>query len=790
VKSKDASGNLATSADLTFSTADSTPPVISAVQATAIAGTSATITWTTDEAATSLVYYGPDAAYGSSASVAGYATAHSVPITGLTPETTTHYQVSSTDACGNGPVLSSDAIFTTGPASIDLSGWVLKQYDSDLTFTFPAGTLLPSGGYLVVARNATRAAFEAFYATSPRVNPMPAETVFLNSNASGSCANGCMPQINGAETYELYDASATLVDAPSVVAADNNAYQRNAPGVNTWTTVGEDNANPGQGAGTPSGAGVVINEVADASDYTKEFIELYNDGGTAAPDTTAPAAVSNLAASPVSPTSVLLSWTAPGDDGTTGTAAGYDIRRAGASIGTEGAFTAATVVPFPPDPAAAGTPQQMTVTGLSPGTQYFFALKTRDEVPNWSDLSNSPGGTTPLPDTTPPAAVDDLFATPLSATSIRLDWTAPGDDGETGTATLYDIRWSHSRILTEADFYNEATAFRITSGVPSPATAGTPQQVTVNGLTADTPYYFAIKTKDEAGPESNWSALSNWASAVTGTGAGGPTVNHLVISQVQTNGDGGTQADDEFVELYNPTGAAIPITGWSLQYRSSSGTSWSTQFNIAAGSVPSHGYFLIARSAYNGSPARDLQNGSIQMSASAGTIALVNNQTALGSPCSNAAIVDKVAWGTGTGLCAETTATSAPAANNSAQRKPGGTQGSGTDTDNNSNDFQSQVPSNPHNSSSPPADPPSALGNVGPTLYLEGSSTTGLRWATAAAATGYRVYRGTDAGFMGGSPSPQWTPSATTQTDPGTPDPGGCYYYVVRATDGTDESAN
>ena len=68
VKSKDASDNEAVSGDYTFTTAappDTTPPVISAVAASSITTSAATISWTTDEPATSHVEYGLTTSYGS-----------------------------------------------------------------------------------------------------------------------------------------------------------------------------------------------------------------------------------------------------------------------------------------------------------------------------------------------------------------------------------------------------------------------------------------------------------------------------------------------------------------------------------------------------------------------------------------------------------------------------------------------------------------------------------------------------------------------------------------------------
>ena len=133
----------------------------------------------------------------------------------------------------------------------------------------------------------------------------------------------------------------------------------------------------------------------------------------------------------------------------------------------------------------------------------------------------------------------------------------------------------------------------------------------------------------------------------------------------------------------------------------------------------------------------------------------------------------------------------APAANNSVVRKPGGTSGSGQDTNNNAADFQSQVPSIPHNRSSPPATPPGSLGHVGDTLFLQSvTGGTQLDWANAFGATGYRIYRGTTPGFLGTSPPPWMTSTASLITDTTTsPAPGTAFYYVVHATDGTNESS-
>ena len=102
--------------------------------------------------------------------------------------------------------------------------------------------------------------------------------------------------------------------------------------------------------------------------------------------------VANVTLTPgASPT---LHWTAPGDDGTVGTAAEYDVRVSQQPI-TSATWSMATELQGEPTPSVAGSIEAFTVEGLEPNTTYYFAVKTADEVPNWSLLSNVIEYTTP-----------------------------------------------------------------------------------------------------------------------------------------------------------------------------------------------------------------------------------------------------------------------------------------------------------------------------------------------------------------------------------------------------------
>lgn len=206
---------------------------------------------------------------------------------------------------------------------------------------------------------------------------------------------------------------------------------------------------------------------------------------------------------------VVLQWTAPGDDGTTGRATSYDLRYRTANItGTDTLswWNAATRVTGLPAPGVAGATDSMRVRGLQPVTTYYFLIRAADEVPNWSAYSNLAVKAT-TGDTVAPAAVSDLTITGTTGTTLALRWTAPGDDGTTGTVTSYDVRYSTSPITTA----NWASASTVT-GEPAPLVAGTQQTFTVTGLQPSRTYYVAIRSTDNGG---NLSGLSNVPSGAT-----------------------------------------------------------------------------------------------------------------------------------------------------------------------------------------------------------------------------------------------------------------------------------
>jgi hypothetical protein len=160
--------------------------------------------------------------------------------------------------------------------------------------------------------------------------------------------------------------------------------------------------------------------------------------------------------------------------------------------------------PFKTSTNGSGT----TVSGLSNGTEYWFVVRAKDSAGN-EDINVVEYSATPSVgsgDLSPPDDIIDLTVSTLSSqiysNYLLISWTAPGDDGSTGTATTYDIRYSESPII-DSTSWDAATP--APGPLPVPQPAGTTEYFYVTGLESNTSYYFAIKTEDEIPNPSSFS---------------------------------------------------------------------------------------------------------------------------------------------------------------------------------------------------------------------------------------------------------------------------------------------
>jgi predicted extracellular nuclease len=213
------------------------------------------------------------------------------------------------------------------------------------------------------------------------------------------------------------------------------------------------------------------------------------------------------------------------------------------------------------------------------------------------------------------------------------------------------------------------------------------------------------------------------ALAATGLALSAPAANavspDIVISEVYGGGgNSGATLKNDFIELYNRGTATVDVSTWSVQYASSSGSSW--QRTDLVGQIPPGSYYLVREAQGSGGttelPPPDA-TGSIAMSASSGKVALVTDQTALpcGTDCDGAANVrDFVGYGSANDYedneVAGTTAAPGLFNTTSAQRAGNGT----VDTDDNGADFSAgePMPQNCGEECAPPPPPPPATATI------------------------------------------------------------------------------
>jgi len=162
-------------------------------------------------------------------------------------------------------------------------------------------------------------------------------------------------------------------------------------------------------------------------------------------------------------------------------------------------------------------------------------------------------------DNVPPADVPDLTATANATNSVTLEWTAVGNNGNEGTAFLYDIRYSKSPI-SEETFSSASQAVKM----PSPKEAGTAESFIIKDLEFSTQYYFALKVRDR---QFNFSGLSN---VVTATTPGPPEIliNEPAVVQKMFPGSIGARpytitnsgASDIYFRILKDTLSTFPRT--------------------------------------------------------------------------------------------------------------------------------------------------------------------------------------------------------------------------------------
>jgi cysteine-rich repeat protein len=444
VRSADASANESSTANATFTTADVTAPVISAVASSLVTATGARITWTTNENSDSVVEFGPTLSYGATQTNPTAVTAHQIDLTALTPNTLYHYRVKSKDASNN-QATSGDFTFTTAlPAAPVISNIQVTnitqtsarvQWDT----TTSSNSTVNYGTTVSYGSNGTNA------------SSVTAHLINLTGLTKGTTYHF---RVRSTDAYTQEAVSgdgtfATLADTTPPANVTNftaspgdqqnslswtNPVDADFQGVKVMRKTTGYPTGPTDGTVVYSGTGTaevdtgLTNGVAyyyaafafdDVPNYASGAVAGATPVGPA--DTTPPGNVTSFVATP-GDQQVSLSWTNPTD---------VDFQAVKIVRKTTGFPTGQTDGTL----VYEGTATSKLDLGLSNGTLYYYKAFTFDAVPNFS--SGTEASATPVApaDTTAPGPVTNFVATAGDAI-VQLTWANPTAGDWLGTRVL------------------------------------------------------------------------------------------------------------------------------------------------------------------------------------------------------------------------------------------------------------------------------------------------------------------------------------------------------------------
>ncbi len=325
-----------------------------------------------------------------------------------------------------------------------------------------------------------------------------------------------------------------------------------------------------------SGAGTVSYKVTGLDSGTRYFFRVRAqnaNGNSQASDAVAvytttmalPAMPSGLSAVVGGSSSVVLSWSDPGDDSITG----YQYQLSKNPVSLVGAVWGSwTSIP------GSGT-VSYTVTGLDSGTRYFFRVRAQNANGNSQASAAVAVYTTTL---ALPAMPSGLSAVVGGSSSVVLSWSDPGDNSITG----YQYQLSKNPVSLVGAVWGSWTSI--------PGSGSGTVSYTVTGLDSGTRYFFRVRAQNSNGN----SRASDAVSADTNNPGSrdGVTPNPVVLPpRVHLPGDVGSSATDTRVAGSRSVMAVVRVVVGSSV--SVGGSSWFRDPDGAyLGSDPSVGAVL------------------------------------------------------------------------------------------------------------------------------------------------------------------------------------------------------
>ncbi|HKQ60504.1 MAG TPA: Ig-like domain-containing protein [Candidatus Polarisedimenticolaceae bacterium] len=364
-----------------FLTVDTTAPTISAVAASGVNGTSATIGWTTNEAATSQVFFrrNGETVYQQTALDTNNVTTHSVALTGLYPSTTYQYHVTSVDPAGNAATSTPDQTLTT-----TASPYAYLQFEAE------SGTLVSP-----VREQPGTDAFGGAFIDTPTGSGSGSATSPL-----GTATYGFL--VPNAGTWRLWVRLQGISSTANAwfESIDGAARQAIAPSAdNVWTWVAGRSYTLSTGLHSLELGGSERRARADRILLTDDpnFVPSEQPGS----DVTPPASVTAFSAT-AGDASVTLGWTNP---------TATDFAQTVIRFRTDGKFPVSPVDGFAVTSAAGapGSTGSFLHNALTNGTVYSYSAFALDASGNVADRATATATPVGAPQPPPPPQNLDVY---------------------------------------------------------------------------------------------------------------------------------------------------------------------------------------------------------------------------------------------------------------------------------------------------------------------------------------------------------------------------------------------
>ena len=529
----------------TFVTAgsdDQTAPVISAPTVTSTTNNTATIQWTTDEPATSLVQYGLDSEnlwedYSSGVTDLGMTTSHSVTLIGLTSGTSYYCRVGSTDPSGNGPSKSNEVNFLTSTSSDNTAPQITSAPSvTSITNNSAVVTWITDENGTGVVEYGTSTSYGFTKTISvPLVANHSVTLTGLNSStlyhfrASSTDAAGNGPDTSGSDNnpssdYTFTTAAAPDTTAPVITGGPTAGSITNNQATIQWTTDEASNSQVQYGlsygiSGTSDWGKyqVTVNNsspvtshsitISGLSGNTQYYFRVgstdtLNNGPTVSsqvsfttapdPDTTPPYITSAPTVTAITNTTATIEW---------------ETNEVGSSLVKYGTtkqndWNNYTLSRSVAGPTAA---HSVTLTGLFSGTTYYFQVGSIDPAGNGPD--DDPDDNNPFSE----VRFSTLSTSDTTAPQITSPPTVISRTDTTAVIQYYTDEPGNSIVrygTSQSNWGGYPPANETTDG-----RMVTNHTVTLTGLSSGTSYYFRASSIDANGIGPYKSATDNNPSA-------------------------------------------------------------------------------------------------------------------------------------------------------------------------------------------------------------------------------------------------------------------------------------